>query len=45
MSVIRTTQNPRIGKIGAKICAFVYKKTSESVFSKKFYEVLKLHAM
>ena len=35
MSVIWTTEIPKIHKIGAKIHASVYKKTSESVFTKK----------
>ena len=35
MSIIRTTENPKISKIGSKIRASVYKKTSESVFSKR----------
>ena len=35
MSVIRTAEIPKIGKIGAKIRASVYLKTSESVFTKK----------
>ena len=34
MTVIRTAKIPKINKIEAKICASVYYKTSESVFSK-----------
>ena len=45
MSVIRTADNPKISKIGVKIRASVYLKTSESVFTKKCYEVLKWQAM
>ena len=39
MSVIQTTENPRIG---AEIHVSIYKKTSESIFSKKCYEILTL---
>ena len=34
MSIIRTAKIPKIGKIGAKIRASIYLKTSESVFTK-----------
>ena len=42
MSIIWTAENPEIGKIEAKIRASFFLKTSESVFTKKCYEVLKL---
>ena len=38
MSITRTAENPKNGKIGAEIRAFVYKKTSEPVFSKKMFQ-------
>ena len=45
MSIIRTVENPKIGKIGAEIRASVYKKPRSPYFLKKCYEVLKLQAM
>ena len=38
MSIIQTAEYPKIGKIGAEICAFIHKKTSESVFSKNMLQ-------
>ena len=42
MSIIRTVENPKIGKIGAKIRLSVYKKPQSLYFQKELYEVLKL---
>ena len=42
MSIIQTAENPKNGKIRAEICASIFKKTLEPVFSKKCYEVFKL---
>ena len=42
MSVIRPAENPKIGKIEAKIRESVYKKPRSPYFLKKYYEVLKL---
>ena len=42
MSVIRTAEIPKIGKIGAKIRASVCQKTSESGFIKKCKKVPKI---
>ena len=42
MSVIRTAENLKIRKIGAKIRAPIFYKASESVFTKNCYEVCKL---
>ena len=45
MSVMRTAKIPKISKIGAKIRALVYYKTSESVFTKNVKKSFKLQAM
>ena len=45
MSIIRTTENPKNGKIGAEIHASVYKKLWSPYFLKKYYKVLKLQAI
>ena len=42
MSIIRTAEIPKIGKIGAKIHASVCLKTSESVLNKKCKKVPKV---
>ena len=42
MSIIRTTKNPKIGKIGVEIRASIYKKPWSPYFQEKCYEVLKL---
>ena len=42
MSIIRTTEKLKVGKIGAKVRSSVYKKPRSLYFLRNCYEVLKL---